>query len=122
MTNQMKLLFNKYKSIRALIFIIYIFQVALCLAVFDTKILANYENHHFTFLLSSTSSVYVILTLVLHFIGYSIRYKIYVLSEKSNKEIVNHKDKMTSSRKVLEHKKLTTECKFHIWLTESYHA
>lgn len=122
MTNQQKLLFNKYKVIRSLIFIIYVFQVAICLSVFDTKLLANYEDHHFTFLFSATSSFYVVLTIILHFIGYSIRYKIYTLTVNATKQIIGHTEKMTSSRRVLEHKKLTTECRRGNFLIHSYYA
>ena len=96
-------------TIRKLIFIIFVFQIAMSLAVFDTKILNNYNDHHFTFLFSSTSSAYVIISLILQFIGYGIRYKIYILENKTAKEMQSSEKRMTSSRKVLEHKKLTTE-------------
>lgn len=82
----------------------------LSLSVFDMKILNNYGDHHMIILFSVTSSVYVVIHLILLFISYSIKYKIYLLIKKTNIQMQKHEEKNRSSRRVLEHKKLTTEC------------
>lgn len=109
LTNEQKLLFNKYQEISKLQFIIFMFQVVLALSVFDTKLLNNYGDHYFITLFSITSSVYVVISTILLYIGYSIKYKIYLIQTKTANKML--KDNSNSHR-VLEHKKLTTECNF----------
>lgn len=109
LTNEQKLLFNKHQEISKLQFIIFMFQVVLALSVFDTKILNNYGDHHFITLFSVTSSVYVVISVILLFIGYSIEYKIYLIQAQTANKLLKGN---SNSHRVLEHKKLTTECKF----------
>lgn len=103
--------------IEKLVYIIFIFQIVLSLSVFDLKILNNYGDHHMIFLFSATSSVYVVIHVILMFISYGIRYKIYLLRKKTSIQMQKNDLKNHSARRVLEHKKLTTECRA---LTQSF--
>ena len=88
-------------------FIIFMFQIVLALSVFDIKILNNYQDHHFIDLFAITSSIYVVVSVVLLFISYNIQYKIYLIQVNTSNRIQNV---TSNSHRILEHKKLTTEC------------
>lgn len=85
------------------------FQIFLALGVFDMKILTNYGEHHLVLLCSYTSSIYVVIMIILLIILWNLDYKMIVLIAQTNQQIDDHQ--YSSSRKVLEHKKLTMECK-----------
>lgn len=91
----------------------FVVQIVVGISVFDLMIQNDYAVGTFTWIMSVASSVITVINIILKMVSYYLQYQIYHMdhfeTKESNKRSLYRN---SSSRRILEQKKLTTKRKF----------